>query len=126
LCWRSSLLDAYRGTTDDEGETIADALQAIDGYIQRILLPYSLVVECDRTLIAIAFTVLVRGRHYIDPVATASSYKNKGIGAAAVSAVLDLLSEDGIAEVGAVITQGNLPSERLFSSLGFERVGVWS
>ena len=93
---------------------MTEALQAVDGYLQRILPQYSLVVERDGTLIAMAFTVVVRGRHYIDPVATAPAYKRSGIGAATVSAVLQLLADDDIADVGAVITEGNVPSERLF------------
>ena len=72
-----------------------------------------------------AFTVVVRGTHYIDPVATASAYKRRGIGAATVSAVLEMLADDDIVDVGAVLTEGNLPSERLFSRLGFERFGEW-
>ena len=82
------LLDAYRGTIDDEGETLTEALQAIDGYLQRILPQYSLVIERDGTLVAMAFAVVVRGTHYIDPVATASAAKRSGIGTATVSAVL--------------------------------------
>ena len=118
------LLDAYRETIDDEGETITEARQAIDDYLQRILPQYSLVAERDGSLLAMAFTVVVRGTHYIDPVATASAYKRNGIGAATVSAVLQMLADDDIVDVGAVITEGNVPSERLFLSLGFERVGV--
>ena len=83
------------------------------------------MVERDGTLVAMAFAVVVRGTHYIDPVATASAYKRSGIGAATVSAVLQMLADDDIVDVGAVITEGNVPSERLFSSLGFEQVGVW-
>ena len=48
---------------------------------------------------------------------------------AARSAFLDRLREESIAgpvlEVGAVITDGNTPSEALFRSLGFERHGSW-
>ena len=51
------LLDAYRGTIDDEGETLTEALHAVDGYLPRILPQYSLVVERDGTLIAMAFAV---------------------------------------------------------------------
>lgn len=36
------LLDAYRGTIDDEGEDEAAALQAADHYMSRCLPPYSL------------------------------------------------------------------------------------
>jgi L-amino acid N-acyltransferase YncA len=35
------------------------------------------------------------------------------------------LHRDGVDEVGAVITDGNLASERLFARLGFSRVGPW-
>jgi hypothetical protein len=117
-------LDAYRGTIDDEGETITEALQAVDGYLQRILPQYSLVVERDGTLVAMAFAVLVRGTHYIDPVATASAYKRGRLGAATVSAVVQMLADDGILDVGPVVTEGNVPAERLFLSLEFEQVGV--
>lgn len=77
------LLDAYRGTIDDEG------------------------------------------RHYIDPVATAASRKGRGIGAWAVATSIRLLQRDGVGGVGAVITDGNVASERLFARLGFTRVGPW-
>jgi hypothetical protein len=119
------LLDAYRGTVDDEGETIAEALEATDRYLQRIVPEYSLVLERGDALLAMAFTVVVRGTHYIDPVATASAVKRTGVGAGAASAVLALLRDGGIMEVGAVITEGNVASERLFLGLGFERVGEW-
>jgi L-amino acid N-acyltransferase YncA len=39
---------------------------------------------------------------------------------------LATLAESGVTEVGATITDGNEPSQRLFTSLGFERVGAWS
>jgi len=57
-------------------------------------------------LFAMALTVVVRGTHYIDPVATASACKRNGIGAATVSTVLQMLADDDIVEVGAVITEG--------------------
>jgi L-amino acid N-acyltransferase YncA len=83
------------------------------------------VIERDATLVAMAFTGVVRGTHDIDPAATASAHKRSGIGAATVSAVLQVLADDDIVDVGAVITEGNVPSERLFSSLGFEQFGPW-
>ncbi len=83
------------------------------------------MAERDGSLVAMAFTVVVRGRHFIDPVATASAYKRRGVGAATVSAVLQMLADDGIVDVGAVITGGNVPSEAPLLSVGFERVGVW-
>jgi L-amino acid N-acyltransferase YncA len=35
------------------------------------------------------------------------------------------LGEAGVREVGAVITDGNTASERLFQDLGFVRIGSW-
>jgi len=35
------------------------------------------------------------------------------------------LHDAGVGEIGAVITDGNTASERLFMALGFVRVGPW-
>lgn len=119
------LLDAYRGTIDDEGEGEDEARAAIDDYLGRLLPAYSIVVEEDGQPVSLSFVVLVEGRHYIDPVATAASRKGRGIGAWAVATSIRLLQRDGVEGVGAVITDGNVASERLFARLGFTRVGPW-
>lgn len=120
------LLAAYRGTIDDEGESIDDAFEAIDDYLARIVREHSFVVA-DHTgrLIAMSFVVVVDGRLYIDPVAVHPDAKRAGVGRAAVVSSLCSLRGAGVTEVGATITDGNEPSERLFTSLGFERVGGW-
>ena len=58
-------------------------------------------------------------------MATSAARKGQGLGAEAVLTSLRRLSRDGVDEVGAVITDGNLASERLFARLGFSRVGPW-
>ena len=121
----SMLLEAYRGTVDDEGEGDDEARAAIDEYFARIEWPHSVVLEEGGRLVAMSFVVTVEGRHYIDPVATIASFKRRGLGRAAVLASLRSLVSDGVQEVGAVITDGNTPSERLFARLGFVRVGAW-
>ena len=122
----SLLLDAYRGTVDYEGEGDEQALAAIDDYFARIVWRHSVVLDEGDSLSAISFVAIVDGCHYIDPVATASTRKGKGHGRAVVLTSLQSLAADGVAEVGAVITDGNTPSERLFAGLGFVRVGTWS
>ena len=119
------LLDAYRGSIDDEGENESDAREAIDDYVTKIERPYSVVVEEDARLLAMSFVVVVSDVRYIDPVATASHGKGQGYGSAAVAESMRLLAAAGVPEVGAVITDGNAASERLFSALGFARVGAW-
>jgi GNAT superfamily N-acetyltransferase len=119
------LLDAYRGTIDDEGEGETEARAAIAYYLERLLVPYSLVIEEARRPVCLSFVVLVAGRHFIDPVATAADRKGHGLATRAVTHCLHRLHQDGITEVGAVITNGNTASERLFDRLGFTRVGPW-
>ncbi len=119
------LLDAYRGTIDDEGEGEAEARHAIDDYLGRLLPAYSVVIEEDGQPVAMSFVVVVGGRHFIDPVATAAGRKGRGLGTEAVLRSLGALARDGVADVGAVITDGNVASERLFRRLEFVRVGPW-
>ncbi len=119
------LLDAYCGTIDDEGEGDQEALVAIDECFRGMLWRHSVVLDEGGTLTAMAFVVVVDGRHYIDPVATAASRKGAGRARAVTLAALQSLAEDGVDEVGAAITDGNTSSLRLFAGLRFERVGPW-
>jgi|RhiMethySRZTD1v2_1073278.scaffolds.fasta_scaffold288797_2 L-amino acid N-acyltransferase YncA len=119
------ILDAYRGTVDDEGEDYEAALAAVDDWLSRLEAPHSVVLEEDGQLVTVSFVVNVAGREYIDPVATVSWRKREGLGRAAVAISLRSLGEAGVREVGAVITDGNTASERLFQGLGFVRVGSW-
>jgi len=119
------LLDAYQGTIDDEGEGEIEARQAIDEYMGRVLPAHSVVIEEDGQLMAMSFVVIVGGRHFIDPVATAAARKGHGLGTDAVLHSLGSLARDGVSDVGAVITDGNVASERLFRRLEFARVGPW-
>jgi L-amino acid N-acyltransferase YncA len=119
------VLDAYRGTVDDEGESLDDAFLAIDAWFAAIEWEHSFVLDRDGELIAASFVVVVEGVRYIDPVLTAPDHKGHGLGTAMVCRSLRSLAADDVREVGATITDGNEPSERLFARLGFVRVGAW-
>lgn len=119
------LLDAYRGTVDDEGEDVPAARQAADDFLGRRIAAGSVVIEDGERIVSMSFVTMVDGRAYIDPVATASRCQRQGLGRRAVRASLQRLHGAGVREVGATITDGNVPSERLFASLGFVRLGPW-
>lgn len=119
------LLEGYRHTIDDEGEDLDDAYEAIDQYLTRIERPHSYVVIEQERLVSFAFVVTVNQIHYIDPVVVAPPCKQRGLGRAAVQLCLASLAAAGVSEVGATITDGNIPSERLFAGLGFRRGGAW-
>lgn len=119
------LLDAYRGTIDDEGEDANDALAAIDDYFERILWDHCFVASDRGVLAAMSFVVVVGDMFYIDPVATAQSHKRLGLARIAIMMSLASLVANGVTEVGATITDGNTASERLFIGTGFERIGPY-
>lgn len=120
------MLDAYRGTIDDEGETTDDAIEAVNEYFARMVHEHSLVVTEHDRVVAMALVVMVDHVHYVDPVAVAADHKRKRIGRGAVTMLLDSLAGAGVTEVGATITDGNVASEGLFLGLGFERRGPWA
>jgi hypothetical protein len=119
------MLDAYRNTIDDEGESFEDACGAIDDYLTSIVRPHSFVMLDGSDVMAFAFVVVVNDVHYIDPVVVASARKRLGLGGDLVRRCLGSLADAGIPEVGATITDGNVASERLFTGLGFHRHGPW-
>lgn len=119
------LLDAYRGTVDDEGESEADARAAIDYYLGELDDQHSFVLLEDGAPVCMAFVVKIGNRRYIDPVATASDHKQRGLGRTAVALALASLASGGESTAGAVITDDNLASRQLFTSLGFRRTGPW-
>lgn len=119
------MLDAYRGTIDDEGEDLADALAAVDQYLSAMVAEHSFVVIDGTRLVAMAFVSFVDGVHYVDPIVVASDRKGRGMGRDAVRLLLHSLATAGVTEVGATITDGNTASERLFTGLGFSRCGSW-
>ena len=117
------MLDAYRGTIDDEGEDVDDALEAVDQYLARMVHEHSIVVTEAGRVVAMAFVTVGDGVRYVDPIVVASDRKRTGLGRDAVCMVLDSLASAGVNEVGATITDGNTASERLFLGLGFSRRG---
>ena len=119
------MLNAYRGTIDDEGEDTDDALAAVDSYIACIDQDHSFVVTEDDRVVAMAFVVIVDGVYYVDPIVVAADRKRTGLGGHAVRTLLNSLASAGVTEVGATITDGNTASERLFLGLGFARRGSW-
>jgi predicted N-acetyltransferase YhbS len=120
------MLDAYRGTIDDEGEDLEDALVAVDHYMTGWVPEHSFVVTEDSRVVAMAFITVGSGVHYVDPIVVAADRQRTGLGRDAVSILLDSLVAAGISEAGATITDGNTASERLFLGLGFTRRGPWS
>ena len=123
------MIDAYRGTMDDDGETYDDALAEVHAYLngergdppwltmsRQAFVNTRLVGAClvaewsERQLPIIAYLL------------TRAEWKRRGIGRQVLSSSLKALREKGFSEVRAVITEGNEPSEKLFRQLGFQKI----
>ncbi len=117
------MLDAYRGTIDYEGEGIEEARSEVASYFGGSpLLGQSLVIESG-TKVAAACLVNAYGEGaLVGYVMTTPELKGRGLGTLATTAALSIIQEAGYGEVHAWITEGNVPSERIFLGLGFEVV----
>ena len=63
------------------------------------------------------------GEFYLDSLGVLPSYRGRGIGAALLSSMRDMAFEQGYERVGLIVDVDNPNAERLYSSLGFRRVG---
>jgi L-amino acid N-acyltransferase YncA len=123
------MLDAYRGTIDDDGKTYEDALNEVRAYFagerggpQRG--DCSKVYELRKKIVS-ACLVAEREEQQVPIIAyimTDSEMKRQGLARSLLIITLRGLRDLEYTEAQAVITDGNTPSEQLFSQLGFERV----
>ena len=123
------MMDSYRGTIDDNGETYDDALAEVHAYLngERGGPPWLTISRqafVDTRLIGACLIGEWSQRQLpiIAYVLTRAELKHRGISRQLLSSVLKLLQEQGFSEVRAVISEGNEPSENLFRQLGFRRL----
>ncbi len=123
------MIDAYRGTIDYDGETVEDALDEVEAYLAgerggRPLLEESRLAFAGDDLVGACLTGLWDERQstLITYIMTRAEWKGQGVAGYLLGAVLQALKEKGYLEVRAAITVGNVPSERLFARMGFQKV----
>ena len=64
------------------------------------------------------------GEYYLDSVAVLPEYRGVGVGQALISALCDKAFADGHEQVGLIVDFDNPQAEKLYTALGFERVGT--
>lgn len=121
------MLDSYRGTIDDDGETIDDAIREVASYFSHqdsgwFDCSWLAFIENDLVCASLVGFWKDRNSPIISYVMTASQWKGKHLATAGVARSLQSLAENGYTKVYAVITDGNVPSEKIFGRLGFERI----
>jgi hypothetical protein len=118
------LLDAYRGTIDDEGEGVDDARRfVVSALTEEALLSASwLALEGDCPVSA----VLVRrwkGQPLVTVIATHPRHTRRRLASCLLDRTLEVLRSSGERELVAFITRGNVASEALFVGRGFQSLG---
>lgn len=119
------MLDAYRGTLDDDGETLDEARQEVAGYLAGRdgppLLACSWLAWSGSQVsgACLAGWWAAREAPLIAYALTRAAEKGHGLGTRLLGLTLAALAADGHPAVWACITDGNHPSEALFRRAGF-------
>jgi 3-oxoadipate enol-lactonase len=120
------VLDAYKGTIDDEGETPDEALKAIQdtfaGTSGRLLNECSFVIEERGQALACTLVTLSHAQPLLAYVMTHPTAQNQGMGRFLIQKSIESLLARGYHELSLFVTKGNLPAQQLYDTLGFERL----
>jgi RimJ/RimL family protein N-acetyltransferase len=114
------MMDAYVGTIDYGGETHEQAVEEVDGAFQdEALLAESRIALRDGVIHSAVLVSLVDGDAFIGYVMTRADDKNQGLASALLDLSVEAIWAAGYDEIRAVITEGNTPSEKVFTRAGF-------
>lgn len=127
------MLAAYSGTIDDDGGILEDAVNEVRNWLGGEYgdpLPSASRIALDSDGDALSAVLVTRWGDEDLPlitfVMTAPSSQKSGLARSLMERTLASLKEDGESHVQALVTEGNVSSERLFRSLGFTRVRTGS
>jgi ribosomal protein S18 acetylase RimI-like enzyme len=118
------LLDAYRGTIDEEEETLEQALAEIErtfgGEYGPFMRAESRVVERDGELVSATLLTRWQDRPFIAYAITDPRWQRQGLARASMRSAMHALHASGNDLLSLVVTLENEPALTLYQSLGFE------
>jgi predicted GNAT family acetyltransferase len=118
--------DAYRGTVDDEGETLEQSVEeiraAIGGKYGQFIPGSSFLIEDGSKPISTTLVTMWEGSPLLAFVMTHPDHARRGMGTFLVQRTIDSLLEQGYEELDLFVTRTNEPAVRIYERLGFRDV----
>jgi len=121
------MLDSYRGTIDYDGETLEDSLSEVESYFSGLTdqkwLECSWLMFSKDELVSACLIDFWQKRNapLVAYVMTSATWKGQHLASSVVLRSLQSLADKKLDNVLAVITDGNLPSEKIFTRIGFKK-----
>ena len=119
------MLDAYKNTIDSEDETLDDAIDEVQSFFDsQALLNESVLLSDERGLNCACLVSYLEGQKapLVAYIMTAARVKANGLARVALQESLHRLKLADYTKVLAAITDGNVPSEKLFKSFNFKQL----
>lgn len=117
------MLDAYRGSIDDAGETFEDAVGEIEKLLRgdygRFDAAASELIFREGRPIAATLITHYGNLPLIAFSLTDPAWRRQGLARAGLARAIGRLRFANFAAVRLAVTRGNTPAERLYESLGF-------
>lgn len=117
------LYDAYKGTVDDDGQTLNDARQEAEGTLTgkygNAIFPASYVVLAEETMVSACVVTHYKEKPLVAFAATLPQYQGKGLARLAMKQSIRSLADEGHSEVRLVVTAANERAKNLYEQLGF-------
>lgn len=120
------MLDAYRGSVDDHGETTDDALVEVESWYAgesgAPLLDCSWVLDSSGAILSACLVTLWQDEPLVAYIMTRAAWKQRGLASFLLRQSILSLQDRGHNRVRAFVTAGNAPSESLLAHFAFERL----
>ncbi len=118
------LLEAYRGTVHDEGETIEQAFEEIERVFEGEYGPFmasaSLVVEAEGQLVSAMLLTRWMDRPFVAHALTLPGWQRRGLARSGMVNCMSTLHGQGERLLALAVTLENEPAVQLYRSLGFQ------